>query len=162
MNAYFLIENGKIVEELSSDEVTTRYKEFCKGKSYEDLIPWDFYKHYKHTSDIETEEDVLNFVSMYDEFKGEKDTLMIISSTNIRGVTTFKVHVKPKIGDKVSYAFNGDCTPCGEIEKISPTMKKITTTTGHTFYNKKGTASWVMHGTWYMVNGHYEERNPHI
>lgn len=161
MENYFLIENGKIVKNLSSDEVHKLYLEFCKDKDG-DFIPNDFYKHYIHINDLDTRDKALPFMDMYDEFIGEKDSLMLITKTNIRGVEECSLHVKPKIGDKVSYAFNGDCTPCGEIEKISPTMKKITTTRGQVFYNKKGTASWVMYGTWSMVKGHYETRNPHI
>ena len=66
----------------------------------------------------------------------------------------------PAVGDKVSYAFNGDYYPCGEIVRISPTMKKITTSTGDTFYRLRETGSWKMHKTWSLINGHHDERNP--
>lgn len=36
----------------------------------------------------------------------------------------------PAVGDKVSYSFNGDSYPDGEITKVSPTLKVITTSTG--------------------------------
>ena len=62
----------------------------------------------------------------------------------------------------VSYTFNGDCYPCGHIKTISKTMKKITTTTGKTFYRKRNTGCWVSHGIWSMVEGHIEQLNPHF
>ena len=67
----------------------------------------------------------------------------------------------PQVLDPVSYAFNGDAYPCGYIKTISKTMKKITTTDGHTFYRYKQSGSW-MRKCWYMVSGHIEERNPHF
>jgi hypothetical protein len=60
----------------------------------------------------------------------------------------------------VSYCFNGDYYPCGHIKSISKTMKKITTTTGKTFYRRKNTGCWLANGTWSMVEGHIEARNP--
>jgi hypothetical protein len=62
----------------------------------------------------------------------------------------------------VSYCFNGDSYPCGHIKTISKTLKKITTTTGKTFYRKRNTGCWVSHGIWSMVQGHVEARNPHF
>jgi hypothetical protein len=67
----------------------------------------------------------------------------------------------PQLLDPVSYSFNGDSYPCGYIKTISKTMKKITTTDGHTFYRYKQSGSW-MRKCWYMVGGHIEERNPHF
>ena len=73
----------------------------------------------------------------------------------------YKVYPAPKIGEPVSYAFNGDYYPCGYIEKISPTMKKITTTDGTTFWrDSKINSCWRRHRTWSMVHGHIDERNP--
>jgi hypothetical protein len=66
----------------------------------------------------------------------------------------------PRIGDPVSYAFNGDSYPCGYIATISKTLKKITTTTGRTFMRRKQTGAWKSGGTWFMVAGHITERNP--
>jgi hypothetical protein len=67
----------------------------------------------------------------------------------------------PQMLDPVSYAFNGDAYPCGHIKTISKTMKKITTTTGETFYRRRNTGAWTMR-CWSMVQGHIEERNPHF
>lgn len=67
----------------------------------------------------------------------------------------------PKLGEPVSYSFNGDTTPCGVISKISDSYYRIQTTTGKVFYRRHHTSSWIMQGgTWSMVSGHYRERNP--
>ena len=67
----------------------------------------------------------------------------------------------PKLGDPVSYSFNGDTTPCGVISKISDSYYRIQTTTGKVFYRRHHTSSWIMQGgTWSMVSGHYRARNP--
>lgn len=72
----------------------------------------------------------------------------------------FDVQHKPQVGDKVSYGFNGDYYPCGEIASISKTLKKITTTTGDSFYRLRQTGSWKMNKTWSLVSGHHDVRNP--
>jgi hypothetical protein len=74
----------------------------------------------------------------------------------------FDVIRAPQTLDPVSYSFNGDTYPCGYIKTISKTLKKITTTTGQTFYRHKQSGSWLMNGQWYMVSGHIQERNPHF
>ena len=67
----------------------------------------------------------------------------------------------PQLGDPVSYSFNGDTTPCGEISKISDSYYRIQTTTGKVFYRRHHTNSWIMKGgTWSLVPGHIRERNP--
>jgi hypothetical protein len=73
----------------------------------------------------------------------------------------FDVIEAPRVLDPVSYSFNGDSYPCGHIKTISKTLKKITTTSGRTFYRYKQSGSWKMK-CWYMVSGHHEERNPHF
>lgn len=74
----------------------------------------------------------------------------------------YDVVVAPKIGDKVSYGYNGDYYPDGEIVKITKTLQ-ITTSTGKTYRRKGNTASWYLPaGTWRLVYGHIDERNPHF
>ena len=74
----------------------------------------------------------------------------------------YSVTILPRIGDKVSYAFNGDSYPDGYVVKVSKTHKVITTSTGNRYYRLRQTSSWKMHKTWTLVNGHYDKRNPHI
>lgn len=66
----------------------------------------------------------------------------------------------PQVGENVSYAFNGDYYPCGQITKISSTLKQITTSTGRTFHRRKLSGRWVSQGTWTMVHGHISKLNP--
>lgn len=75
----------------------------------------------------------------------------------------FAVISAPKMGDAVSYGFNGDYYPAGHITKMSSSFYRIQTSTGDVFYRSKHTASWKMKGgTWWMVAGHHNERNPHF
>ena len=68
----------------------------------------------------------------------------------------------PAIGDKVSYGFNGDYYPDGEIVKITKKLT-VTTSTGNTYRRRKQTAAWMRTGgTWGLVAGHIDERNPHF
>lgn len=66
----------------------------------------------------------------------------------------------PVVGDKVSYAFNGDYRPDGVIVKVSPTMKVIETDSGNRYYRRKKTGSWLRGGTWSLILGHIDRRNP--
>lgn len=68
----------------------------------------------------------------------------------------------PKVGDPVSYAFNGDSYPCGHIASISKSLKVVTTSTGRKFYRRKESGAWINAGTWTLVHGHVETRNPHF
>lgn len=69
----------------------------------------------------------------------------------------------PSVGDKVSYAFNGDCYPDGEIVSINKKNLKITTSSGQVYKRRKNTGSWTQgQGGWYLVNGHHYEQNPHF
>lgn len=66
----------------------------------------------------------------------------------------------PKVGDKVSRAFNGDSYPAGEIVKVSTSLRRVQTSTGVVFWRDKQSARWVSNGTWSMTGGHEERRNP--
>ncbi len=66
----------------------------------------------------------------------------------------------PKVGDEVSYSFNGDTYPDGVIVKITPTYQ-ITTDTGHRYLRRKNSGSWLRTGgTWSLIPGHIYEQNP--
>ncbi|CAM0067185.1 hypothetical protein VPHK567_0046 [Vibrio phage K567] len=66
---------------------------------------------------------------------------------------------KPRVGDDVSYSFNGDSRPDGQIKSISKTMKMITTTTGNKYYRRGQSATWKRSGTWTLVGGHHNKTN---
>ena len=74
----------------------------------------------------------------------------------------YDVMKAPKVGDKVSYAFNGDYYPDGEIVGITNGWR-ITTSTGNKYNRRKNSGSWrKIGGTWSLVQGHINERNPHF
>lgn len=68
----------------------------------------------------------------------------------------------PAVGDEVSYAFNGDYYPAGKINRVSASLNRIATDAGHVFYRTgKDSGRWVRAGgTWSMVAGTHDRRNP--
>jgi hypothetical protein len=66
----------------------------------------------------------------------------------------------PKIGDKVSKAFNGDSYPAGVIKSISKSLKLIVKDEGDKFYRVRETGSWRNQGTWSLTPGHVYTQNP--
>jgi hypothetical protein len=66
----------------------------------------------------------------------------------------------PRIGDFVSYAFNGDSYPSGVITKISKTLRRVETEVGDVFYRRRESGSWVKDRTWTMVHGYWSKKNP--
>lgn len=74
----------------------------------------------------------------------------------------YDVVALPKVGDKVSYAFNGDYYPCGVITSVGAGAKRIVRTdAGAVFYRRKLTGTWLKEGgTWALVAGHHNDKNP--
>lgn len=67
----------------------------------------------------------------------------------------------PTVGNLVSYGFNGDYYPDGEVVRVGKSHKIITTSTGNRYYRRKLTGSWIKQGgTWSLVRGHRRELNP--
>ena len=67
----------------------------------------------------------------------------------------------PKIGTAVSMGFNGDYYPCGQIARISESLRRVVTTDGTVFYRRCESATWVRKGgTFCLVAGTRNERNP--
>ncbi len=68
----------------------------------------------------------------------------------------------PHVGDEVSKGFNGDYYPEGKVVKVTKNLTVITST-GARFRRYKQTSGWRKEGgTWWLINGHHDERNPHI
>ena len=68
----------------------------------------------------------------------------------------------PKVGDPVSYAFNGDYYPDGHVVKVTKGLM-VRTSTGKEYRRRKNTGSWVQRGgTWKLVAGHHTEKNPEV
>jgi hypothetical protein len=72
----------------------------------------------------------------------------------------FDVIEAPAVGDDVSYAFNGDYYPCGQIKSISASFRVITTTEGQKFYRRRESGCWKYNRIWSLVDGHHSELNP--
>lgn len=68
----------------------------------------------------------------------------------------------PKVGSPVSYGFNGDFYPDGYIVKVGGTnCSRVYTDTGSVYNRFRKSGAWVKRGgTWSMVPGHRDERNP--
>lgn len=69
-----------------------------------------------------------------------------------------------KVGEPVSYTFNGDTYPDGVIVSIgSGRMAWITTSTGGRYHRQGLSGRWRKQGgTWSLCHGHHEEQNPHF
>lgn len=68
----------------------------------------------------------------------------------------------PKVGTLVSYSFNGDSYPDGEITKVGGTnCSRIYTSTGSVYNRRRNSGSWIKRGgTWSLITGHHNDRNP--
>src|SRR5271167_17825 len=66
----------------------------------------------------------------------------------------------PKVGDKVSYSFNGDSYPDGEVVKVTK-RHQVTTSTGNRYLRRRCSSIWLRTGgTWCLIPGHVYEQNP--
>lgn len=83
-----------------------------------------------------------------------------IATNNPHCRPQFDIVELPSIGDNVSGYFNGDSYPEGEVTSISKSYKVIETSTGKRFYRKRQTGSWISNGTWSLIGGHHNTRNP--
>lgn len=74
----------------------------------------------------------------------------------------YDVILAPRVGEPVSYGFNGDYYPDGYITKIGGTnCSRVYTDTGSVYNRRRQSGRWVKRGgTWSMVSGHRDERNP--
>lgn len=83
-----------------------------------------------------------------------------IAAENRNCSPKYRIIAPPKVGDPVSYTFNGDYTPCGHVVKVTKTLM-VRTSTGKCFRRKGRTAAWVLPGgTFSLVHGHVDRRNP--
>lgn len=104
----------------------------------------------------------LDEVALIAELASTDDTLYIGVDKGNSVSPRFDVIQAPKVGDDVSMSFNGDSYPCGKIVSISKSMKLITTSDGKKFYRRKQSGTWLNGGTFALVQGIIDERNPHF
>ena len=113
---------------------------------------------YETRNDWTSKEEVDAIASQLTEHTGH----LFLGLDNGRNVKPrFDIFKAPMVGDVVSMGFNGDYYPCGKIVSISKTMKKIVTENGTTFY-RRSTSRWLNCGTFAMIPGEHNERNPHL
>ena len=73
----------------------------------------------------------------------------------------YDVIERPKVGDRVSRYFNGDYYPAGSITHVTPKSARVVKTDdGTTFYRRGCSDNWKSSGTWSMVKGWSNEKNP--
>jgi len=76
----------------------------------------------------------------------------------------YDVVAAPMVNDVVSKGFNGDYYPVGRVVKVSTNLRVITTCGDGEelkFYRRGESARWVQAGgTWTLVHGERNERNP--
>jgi hypothetical protein len=72
----------------------------------------------------------------------------------------FDVIEAPVVGDACSYGFNGDYYPDGVVAKITPDYRIVTSSTGRRYFRRKLRGAWLHKGTWSLVAGRVDRRNP--
>lgn len=146
---YFVVyrEEGKITAARVADE---------QDRAMHLILPIETRNDWKN---LEAAQHVANALNLI-----EGEQLYIATDAGPHVSPRYDVLKLPKIGDKVSYAFNGDSYPCGEILSISPSLKRITAgeRDGVTkvFYRVRQTGCWRNAGTWSLVPGHVYKQNP--
>jgi hypothetical protein len=117
--------------------------------------------------DFATVERIAAELNMAQENKPQDERKHYVATDSSANVSPrYDVIEAPKVGDAVSYSFNGDTYPCGHVTHISDSYRVITTTGDGTppkrmkFYRRRLSGSWVNNGTWSLVSGHIYEQNP--
>jgi len=163
----YRVEEGKVVFYDGRDEMAAVYS-ICG----QDNHPVEF--GFKEVSEIFNYQDAELIKAAKEKAGGnyqiieKRERRELIAFNNDQGTysepkPTYIVYKMPEVGAQISYGFNGDWYPCGEIAKISKTFKKITSSTGETFYRRACGTAWALPGgTWSMTKGHHNCRNPHF
>ena len=136
MNFFKVDQNGKVVEIVNKGQ-----------QGYQSRWDWKTFDQAQKVAEAAS------------EFAGEE---WIATDSGGSVFPRYDIIRAPKVGDLISYYFNGDCYPDGKIVKISATRKLVTSSTGRKYYRSKETGSWINHGTWCMVQGHHTSKNPHF
>lgn len=130
---------------------------------------------YQTRNDWKTWEDVMDIsLSLNLSYKGERTFIPTDAGPQVH--PRFDVIELPKVGDDVSYGFNGDYYSCGKIISISkgPVYRKIVTRKivtqneeekwrvprTYTFWRRRFTGTWLRGGMWALVRGVHDEWNP--
>lgn len=98
--------------------------------------------------------------------KWAADASALLNKKYLAYQTAYRLHPygimeAPVVGDPISYEFNGDAYPDGYIERVTPSFHTVFSTTGSIYRRKKKSPGWIKAGgTWWMVPGHINKRNP--
>lgn len=108
--------------------------------------------------DLESFEEATKLAEQVSAFTGDK--WLPVDHTQYTS-PRYDIIEAPKVGEFVSYGFNGDYYPDSKITKISASYRRVVTESGNVYYRRNQTASWKKKGgTWGMVKGYVNERNP--
>jgi len=124
-----------------------------------DTYPKDDPKGWIHTRDLS---DLGQAIKVADEISELTGELYLGIDKGEWISPRFDVIKAPKIGDQVSFAFNGDYYPDGVIQHISKSMRVITTDSGKKYYRRGLSGCWKYQQTWSLVVGHCSDKNPHF
>lgn len=142
---YVKIFNQKAVEATTESQSTYQRRPAPDGSFYETRSDWPTFSRVEEVAAQLTE---------------SLKATWIATDAGPHTYPRYDVIRPPRVGDAVSYSFNGDTYPCGTITSISKSLKVIKTTEGRTFYRRRLTGSWISKGTWFLVGGHHYEQNP--
>lgn len=116
-----------------------------------DPKPWSYRWQWEDYATVE------NIAVMLTKFQN-KLWLPVDSGPNVH--PRYDVVEAPAVGDEVSFAFNGDSYPDGQIVKITKTFQ-VQTSTGKRYRRYKNTGVWLKEGgTWHLRQGHVSTQNP--
>lgn len=150
---YVRFENGSAVQALTSEEV---YDPSVREQNREAIRNGTL----RNANDWTSFAEVIDIAAQLTSATGE---LYIPVDAGPHTSHRYDVVRAPKVGDEVSYSFNGDTYPCGTITKIGGSNHRIVyTSDGKKFMRRKLSGSWINNGTWALVHGHITERNPHF
>lgn len=149
---YIQVENGRPVQ--VSKEHPGCGSHWAHGyKSMNDCAGW------LSNRDFQSLEDARTMATYLTAMQGK---IYLAADEGEHTYPRYRVIEAPRVGDEVSRSFNGDSYPCGKIAKITPTWQ-VTTDQGVKFRRYKNTGGWrKVGGTWWMIAGFHEERNPHF
>lgn len=123
----------------------------------QELPPASSLTPYVTRNSIHTYADAETYAAQATEATGE---LHIATDAGDHVHPRYDVIKAPVVGDMVSRGFNGDYYPAGRIEQVSKSLRRVKTTTGDVFFRRGRTGLWVSQGTWSMIAGWHDRRNP--
>jgi hypothetical protein len=147
------IENGAAVEALTWEQYEAARARHST-LTYENRNDWKTMERAEQVSNDLTR----NYLMKYLGSQGAGRVFLAVDNgPNVS--PRYDVIEAPKVGDKVSRAFNGDFYPEGIIVKVSASYRRVETSTGVVFFRRRQSAVWS-DGTFSMVQGHISRLNP--